>query len=92
MLTPEYMRSVNDLAREHGLLLHIDGARFFNAYYALKAKRPDITLKEMMGGADSLNICFSKGLSCPVGSVLISSDTNIYKARRWRKAVGGGMR
>ena len=46
----------------------------------------------MMGGADSVNICFSKGLSCPVGSVLISSEANIYKAKRWRKAVGGGMR
>ena len=92
VLTPEYLHQVNDLAREQGLLFHIDGARYFNAYYALKAKRPELTVADMVGGADSVNICFSKGLSCPVGSVLIGTDKDIYLAKRWRKAVGGGMR
>ena len=91
-MKPEYIREVVEIARERGLSVHIDGARFFNGYYALKAQRPELTVKEFVGGADSVNLCFSKGLSCPVGSVLVSSAANIHKARRWRKAMGGGMR
>ena len=91
-MKPEYIREVSSIAKENGLSLHIDGARFFNGYYALKAQRPELTVAEFVGGADSVSLCFSKGLSCPVGSVLVSSSENIHRARRWRKAMGGGMR
>jgi threonine aldolase len=65
----------------------MDGARAFNA--AAAAKQP---LAEMVAGADSVSLCFSKGLGCPVGSVLVGSDEFMYSARRFRKMVGGGMR
>lgn len=66
---------------------HIDGARIFNAAAAAGA-----SVKTLVGGADTISICLSKGLGCPVGSVLVGPDEFIYKARRARKMVGGGMR
>ncbi len=86
-LTPEYTQTVCALAHEHGLGLHIDGARIFNAAVALS-----VGVRELVGKADSVGFCLSKGLSAPVGSVLCGSAGFIREARRWRKAVGGGMR
>lgn len=86
-LTAEYTNQVAELAHQHGLKLHIDGARIFNAAVALGV--PAASLVEM---ADSVTFCLSKGLSAPVGSLLCGSEEFIRKARRVRKALGGGMR
>ena len=75
------------LVDRHGLCLHLDGARLFNA--AVKSGRPAAELAAPFG---SVSICLSKGLGAPVGSVLTGSADFITEARRWRKVVGGGMR
>ncbi|MBX3045502.1 MAG: low-specificity L-threonine aldolase [Anaerolineales bacterium] len=86
-LTAEYTRAVAELAHARGLKLHIDGARLFNAAVALGV--PAATL---VADADSVTFCLSKGLCAPVGSVLCGDEDFIYRARRARKQLGGGMR
>jgi len=85
--SPEYVRSVGDLAKKHGLLVHLDGARLFNAAVALGVEPARLT-----DGADSVTVCLSKGLGAPIGSVLCGAEAFIAVARRMRKLVGGGMR
>ena len=82
-----YVRDLASVAHEQGVPLHIDGARFWNAVVAL-----DEDPRELAGPADSITFCLSKGLACPVGSVLVGSKDFIWKARRARKLLGGGMR
>ncbi len=82
-----YVRNLASVAHEQGVPLHIDGARFWNAVVAL-----DEDPRELAGPADSITFCLSKGLACPVGSVLVGSKDFIWKARRARKLLGGGMR
>ena len=82
-----YMDSVADLAQEHGLALHLDGARIFNAAVAL-----GVDVRTLTRRADSLSFCLSKGLAAPVGSVICGSEAFIAQARRVRKVLGGGMR
>ena len=86
-LRSEYIDSVSALAKEHGLSVHLDGARIFNAAVAL-----GIDVKELTANVDSLSFCLSKGLSAPVGSVVCGSSEFIAEARRARKVLGGGMR
>jgi threonine aldolase len=86
-LSVKYTRSVGDLAHNNGLILHLDGARIFNAAVALKVKAADLAAP-----CDSVTFCLSKGLCAPVGSVLCGSKTFINRARRIRKQLGGGMR
>jgi len=86
-LTPAYTTAVSRLARRHGLRLHIDGARIFNAAAAL-----NVDVAELAAPADSLTFCLSKGLAAPVGSVICGDEAFIARARRMRKSVGGGMR
>jgi threonine aldolase len=86
-LTPEYTRAVGDLAQERGLLLHMDGARIFNAAVSL-----GVTAQVLAAPADSITFCLSKGLCAPVGSVLCGSKAFIHQAHRIRKQLGGGMR
>jgi threonine aldolase len=86
-LSPEYIDSVAALAKEHGLSLHLDGARIFNAAVAL-----GVDVKKLTAKVDSLSFCLSKGLSAPVGSVVCGSSEFIAEARRTRKVLGGGMR
>lgn len=86
-LPPEYIREAADVAHRHGLSLHIDGARIFNAAIAL-----GVEVKDLVAPADSVTFCLSKGLSAPVGSVVCGSREFIAKARRARKVLGGGMR
>jgi threonine aldolase len=86
-LTPEYMKSVAELARAKGLKVHLDGARIFNAAVAL-----GVDAKEFTSHVDSLSFCLSKGLAAPVGSVVCGSKEFITEARRNRKVLGGGMR
>ncbi|WKY06524.1 hypothetical protein Q1695_006591 [Nippostrongylus brasiliensis] len=87
VLPLEYLKSVNELASRHNLSVHLDGARIYNAAVALNVKVSDIAQY-----ADSVMMCFSKGLGAPVGSILVGSRTFIEKARRCRKALGGGWR
>ncbi|HSB89334.1 MAG TPA: low-specificity L-threonine aldolase [Anaerolineales bacterium] len=86
-LTAEYTRRVGALARDHGLRLHLDGARIFNA-----AAATGVEAKELAAAADSVMFCLSKGLAAPVGSMLVGSGEFIQRARRMRKQLGGGMR
>jgi threonine aldolase len=87
VLGVDYTRSVAELAHRHGIGLHIDGARIFNAAVAL-----GVPARELAAPADSITFCLSKGLSAPVGSVLCGSKAFIQKAHRARKVLGGGMR
>lgn len=86
-LTADYTRTVGELAHANGLLLHMDGARIFNA-----AADQGVPARELASAADSVTFCLSKGLSAPVGSVLCGSREFIGKAHRIRKQLGGGMR
>jgi threonine aldolase len=80
-------KNIKKVTEQHGLALHLDGARLFNALvYKQEAAI------EYGNIFDSISICLSKGLGAPVGSVLIGSHSFITKARRWRKVFGGGMR
>lgn len=82
-----HMEAVSELARCHGLPVHLDGARIFNAALALETSP-----KRIAQTADSVSFCLSKGLACPVGSLLCGSADFVARARRTRKALGGGMR
>lgn len=86
-LTPGYTRAVGNLAHEHGLSVHLDGARIFNAAVA-----QGIQAAELAAPVDSVTFCLSKGLCAPVGSVLCGTKEFIRKAHRIRKQLGGGMR
>jgi threonine aldolase len=86
-LSVEYTQDVGDLARENGLIFHLDGARIFNA-----AAAQDVDVKELVAPTDSLTFCLSKGLCAPVGSVICGTNEFITRAHRIRKQVGGGMR
>ena len=86
-LSQDYINQVGNLAKEHGLNLHLDGARIFNA-----ATDSTSTVKELVSPFDSVTFCLSKGLCAPVGSVLCGSNKFIAKAHRIRKQLGGGMR
>ncbi len=86
-LSAAYTRAVADLAHRHGLRLHIDGARLFNAAIA-----QGVPARALAAPADSVMISLSKGLAAPVGSLLLGSRAFIEEARRARKVLGGGMR
>ena len=81
------IKEIAEVSKKNNLKLHLDGARIFNAL----AETGD-TPVEMARPFDSISICFSKGLGCPVGSVLVGDKDFIKKARRVRKVFGGGMR
>ncbi|MDO8731116.1 MAG: GntG family PLP-dependent aldolase [Actinomycetota bacterium] len=85
-ISPEYMRALR-LALPDGMPVHVDGARIFNASIAL-----GIPVAELLQDADSAMFCLSKGLSTPVGSMVVGSSAFIARARRARKLLGGGMR
>jgi threonine aldolase len=82
-----YTGALAEVAREHGVPLHVDGARLFNAVVALRT-----SAAALLADADSATFCLSKGLACPVGSVVVGDHDFIRRARRARKMVGGGMR
>jgi threonine aldolase len=83
----EALREVRAVADEHGIVLHVDGARVFNAAIA-----QGVTVTEIAALADTITFCISKGLGAPVGSVLCGPAATIDRARRWRKALGAGWR
>ena len=86
-LTVEYTRQVGRLARQNQLSLHVDGARIFNAAVAQQ-----VDVKDLVAPADSVMFCLSKGLSSPIGSILVGTKKFIARARHLRKMLGGGMR
>lgn len=95
VLPLNYMRDVAALAHEKQLACHIDGARLMNAATALAPAHGLSTTqmaRELCQGYDSVSLCLSKGLGCPVGSLLLGSAAFIQRARRIRKMLGGGMR
>jgi len=105
VLSLEYMSSVHSLAQQHGLHVHLDGARMFNAAVALfqysqnesreqknRAPSPLYYVRAITERVDTVQFCLSKGLAAPVGSILAGDATFIARARRIRKLVGGGMR
>ncbi|CAB3406488.1 unnamed protein product [Caenorhabditis bovis] len=83
----EWMRQVRELANRRDLKVHMDGARIFNAAVA-QNRRVD----ELAAFADTVQMCFSKGLGAPVGSILVGPVELIAAARHLRKAIGGGWR
>lgn len=86
-LPMDYLPAARELADSKGLILHLDGARVFNA-----AVFHDVNVKEISNHFDSVSVCLSKGLCAPIGSVLCGSEEFIHQGRRWRKMLGGGMR
>ena len=86
-LKKDYILSVVEIAKKKSLKVHVDGARIFNASAALGVSPSDLNV-----GIDSVSFCLSKGLSAPIGSLLCGPKKFIEKARRIRKALGGGMR
>lgn len=81
------LASIHAVATAHQVPVHIDGARLFNAAVALR-----VAAKDLAQSAETVQICLSKGLCAPVGSILVGSRTFIESARQWRKRLGGGMR
>jgi threonine aldolase len=81
------MAGLRALCDEHGLHLHADGARIFNAAVAL-----GVDVAKLSGPADSVSVCLSKGLSAPVGGLLAGNTEFVTRARRARKLLGGSMR
>ena len=87
VLTPEYTSAMAKLAHQHGLQVHLDGARIFNAAVAL-----GVPASRLVAPVDSICFCLSKSLSAPVGSLLCGTEEFVARARRWRQMLGGGMR
>ena len=87
ILPMDYLSTYSDLMQRKGLRRHLDGARLFNAAVGL-----GVSPAEICSHFDSASLCLSKGLGCPVGSILVGSKELIQSARRWRKMLGGGMR
>ena len=83
----EAIQEIGVIARERSLAYHLDGARMFNAVVA-----SGISAKEMVAPFDSISLCLSKALGCPVGSVIVGSRAFINRCHRFRKMFGGGMR
>jgi threonine aldolase len=87
IITPAQIRALGDVVHGRGLKLYMDGARIFNAAVALKTD-----VKEFTQSVDNLMFCLSKGLSCPVGSLVVGDRAFVDRARKNRKLLGGGMR
>jgi threonine aldolase len=81
------LQAVTDVAHRHGLSVHMDGARVYNAAIAT-----GVPVQEIAATADTLSFCLSKGLGCPVGSLFCGPAVKVADARRWRKMLGGGTR
>ena len=86
-LSVSYLHQLDLLLRDTGLASHLDGARLFNAAIDL-----ELPVQDLVTSFDTVSLCLSKGLGCPVGSVLTGSEGVIERARRLRKMLGGGMR
>jgi threonine aldolase len=83
----ETMKAIYEIAKEKDIPVHLDGARLFNAAVAA-----GVPVTEFTQYVDTVQVCLSKGLSAPVGSILAGSKSFIKEARKWRKRLGGGLR
>ncbi len=86
-LSVEQTKALADTASFLGLKIHLDGARIFNSAVA-----QGVSVKELTADVDSVTVCLTKGLGCPVGALVVGREVFVADARRWRQAVGGGMR
>ncbi|MFP4544479.1 MAG: GntG family PLP-dependent aldolase [Bacteroidota bacterium] len=87
IISQDYIKEVRKIADKHGLKMHLDGARLWNASAAT-----GMSIRELSEPFDSVSLCFSKGLGAPVGSIICGSKKFIKKALKMRKILGGGMR
>ena len=88
VLRPDYIKNVKKLARKgKHKKLHLDGARSWNASIFL-----GLEMKEMVKDFDLISVCLSKGMGCPIGSLIVGSEKDIEAARNYRKMLGGAMR
>ena len=87
VLSLNYFNEVSSLAKKNNIALHLDGARIWNAAIAANIK-----LNDYVKPFDTVSVCLSKSLGAPIGSVLLGTKTQIIKAKKWRKILGGGMR
>jgi threonine aldolase len=87
IVNPKQLEQINEVAKSHQMKVYMDGARIFNAAVAL-----NLNVKDFTKHVDNLMFCLSKGLSCPVGSLVVGSRDFIDRARKTRKILGGGMR
>lgn len=87
VLPADYVTAATELAHARGLSTHLDGARLLNALTARGCSE-----REIVAGFDSVSVCLSKGLGAPAGTLLLGTKPLIAQARRWRKALGGGLR
>ena len=87
MLRMDYINKVKKIAKKKKAKLHLDGARSWNASLFL-----GLSMKEMVKDFDLVNVCLSKGMGCPLGSMVVGSEKDIRTARNFRKMLGGGMR
>jgi threonine aldolase len=83
----ESVLGLRALADRHGLAVHLDGARIWNAHVAT-----GVPLADLASCADTAGVCLSKGLGAPVGSLMLGSESQVVEARVWRKRLGGGWR
>ena len=86
-LSLEQTKALVDVAQSHGMKVHLDGARIFNSAVA-----QGLSVTELTADVDSVTVCLTKGLACPVGAICLGTADFIEGARRWRQAAGGGMR
>jgi threonine aldolase len=86
-LTEDQTRALADTARELDLKVHLDGARIFNSAVA-----QGVTVRRLTEAVDSVTVCLTKGLGCPVGALVLGREEFVAEARHWRQAAGGGMR
>lgn len=87
VIPKSHAEQVGEIARKYGVKMHLDGARVLNAMVETGDAPADYCTT-----FDTISLCFSKGLGCPIGSVLIGSEEDIWYARNMRKMLGGGMR
>ena len=87
VIPPEHLAKISDVAKRHGVPIHMDGARFFNAVVA--SGQPAVVFTQHV---DTLSFCLSKGLGAPFGGLLCGAKAHIERARTYRQMLGGGMR
>jgi len=87
VVAPDQIRAISEVAKAHGLRLYMDGARIFNAAVAMR-----VDVKDFTKYVDNMMFCLSKGLSCPIGSIIVGDQYFVERARKIRKILGGGMR
>ena len=87
VISHDYVKQVKKIAKKAKLRMHLDGARLLNALVEQKVA-PDVYCKEF----DTVSFCLSKGMGCPLGSVLLGTEEDMWYAKNIRKLIGGGMR